>query len=170
MPKALLAVMSALALATPVAAQEMKFSGVDRDFVTKAAKDNNYELEAARLALAMSTRAETKSFAEQIITDHTKLAADLKAAVLKADPAFTLPDDVDEKGQANLDALRNAGDRFDAVYRDRMVSGHSEVQKAFDEYAECSDANLGIRAVAREAISTIRRHKDMAKDLPTNQN
>ena len=95
------------------------------------------------------------------------MGADLKAAVVLADSSFVIPATVDEKGQAQLDALRAAGERFDAVFKEQMVSGHSDDVKAFEDYAGCTDANSGIRAVVRDAIPTIRRHKDMAKELPS---
>lgn len=166
MPKTLLALIGALALTAPAAAQQTKLSAVDRDFVMATARDNNYELEAAKLAQTMSTNDAVKTFAGQLITDHTKMGTDLKVAVSAVDPMLELPAAVGDKNQAKLDALRNAGTHFDALFREQMMAGHQDALKAFDEYLKCDQANPGIQVVARQAQPIIRRHKEMAEELP----
>lgn len=142
-------------------------SSADKDFVTKTGMLNNYELKSAELARSMSKNAQYKSYADQIIKDHTKVGGELKAAVAKADPSVQLPAEVDPKSQARLDALQNAGNGFDAKYKQQMVESHQEIHTSFSDYIKRPGANQGVKTVISGAQPAVEMHLSMAKKLPS---
>lgn len=142
-------------------------SPADKEFANKAAMANSYELKSAELAKTMSTSAEDKAYADQIIKDHTKVGNQLKEAVSKADSSVQLPMDPDSKGQKRLEGLQNAGKGFDAEYRKQMIESHQEIHKFFGEYIEREEANPGIKEVISGAQPTVEMHLAAAKKLPS---
>ena len=166
MRKMLLALLSGTVVAGSAAAQTSRLSGSDRDYVIKVAKANNYELEAARLATSKAGHAELKAFADSMITGHSKIAEDLKAALMTVDSTLDLPEGVEPEGQARLDSLREAGPEFDAVYRQQMIVSLGEVEASLVEYGRRSGTHPTIKAVMQEALPVVRRHLNLARTLP----
>src|SRR5438128_936434 len=54
------------------------------DFVNKAAVANKYEIDTCQLALKYGKSADVKSFAQQMIDDHTKLKQDFTETLKQA--------------------------------------------------------------------------------------
>jgi len=171
----LLAAATALAMTTGAASAQgtaashgtARFSAADRTFTMKTAMANNYELVSAKLALEMATAAEHKTYAQHIVDDHTKVGAQLKAAVAEAAPSVVLPSSMDAKGTARISALRSAGSRFDAVYTQQMIDSHQEIHAMFQAYLDRKRANPGVKAVIAGAQPTVVMHLNAAKKLPT---
>ena len=61
-----------------------------QDFVTEAANSDMLEIAAAKIAQEKGN-ADEKKFAEQMITDHTKTTADIKAMVTSGDVKAEIP-------------------------------------------------------------------------------
>ena len=81
-------------LALLVAAASASAAGLnatDTGFLARAVRGNNFEIEAARLALRMSRSETNRAFARQMIDDHTRLGAQVKAAAAQAGPRMKLP-------------------------------------------------------------------------------
>ncbi|WP_424949962.1 DUF4142 domain-containing protein [Deinococcus sp.] len=159
--------MTALALGTTAAAAAMMLSSTDKAFVPRAAMGNQFEIEAAKLADSMSMDAKVKTYAQKMIADHTKLGADVKAAVMKADPSMMLPMSVSPAQQKMLDALKAAGKNFDGLYKKDMEASHAETYALFQKYSASADANAELKTVIKGALPTVKMHLDMAKTLPT---
>lgn len=155
---------STLAVAS---AATMMLSSTDKTFVPKAVMGNRFEIEAAKLATGMSMSSEAKAYAQKMITDHTKLGASVKAAVMKADPGMMLPGSVSPAQQKMLDALKAAGKNFDALYRKDMDASHGETYALFQKYSRAAGANAGLKTVVKGALPTVKMHWDMARKLPT---
>ena len=68
-------VLTVLLLGASASAATMMLSRTDKTFVPKAAMGNEFEIEAARLATTLSMDAQVKTYAQKMITDHTKLGA-----------------------------------------------------------------------------------------------
>ncbi|WP_425148602.1 DUF4142 domain-containing protein [Deinococcus sp.] len=141
-------------------------SRTDVTFVSKAAMGNNFELKAAQLALSMAKSAQVRTYAQKMIADHTKLGADVKAAVMSADPAMKLPAGVSSAQQQMLDQLKAAGSSFEQMYKTQMVTSHDQTYQLFDKYSRKSSANPGLKKVIAGALPTVKMHWDMAKALP----
>ena len=167
MNKNLLLTALILGTATTLAtAATMTLSSIDKAFVPKAAMGNQFEIEAAKLATSMSMSSEVKSYAQKMITDHTKLGASVKAAVMKADPSMMLPSSVSPAQQKMLVALKAAGKNFDALYRKDMDVSHAETYALFQKYSKAADANAVLQTVVKGALPTVKMHWDTAKKLP----
>ncbi|GAA4021663.1 DUF4142 domain-containing protein [Deinococcus rubellus] len=141
-------------------------SKTDTTFLTKAAMSNTFELDASQMALSMSKTPADQTFARQMITDHTKLGAEVKAALAKVDPGMMLPSGVSKAQQRMLNKLKTAGKHFDRVYKAEMLSSHAQAVKLFTKYTGSRRANATLKAVAMNGLPTIKMHHDEAKTLP----
>jgi|GEM_PF-2365873 len=160
-------VLTALTLSATVSAASMMLTSTDKAFVPKATMGNQFEIDAAKLALTMSMDAKVKTYAQKMITDHTKLGADVKATVKRADPAMMVPTMVSPAQQKMLDALKASGKAFDAMYKKDMLSSHKETYALFEKYSASSNANADLKTVIKGALPTVKGHLDMAQGLPT---
>jgi putative membrane protein len=76
------------------------------DFIKEAAMSDMLEIDAAKLAEQKGNAAE-KTFAAQMIADHTKTSAELKGMV-SGDLKAAIPTALDDSSQKKLDKLKNA--------------------------------------------------------------
>lgn len=156
----------ALSLSTASAAG-MMLGSTDKAFLPKATAGNEFELQAAQLAQSMGKSAAVKSYAEKMISDHTKLGADVMAAVKKADPSMMMTPKVNAAQQKMLDALKASGNKFDAMYKKDMTASHAQTYALFQKYARSGRANADLKKVVQGALPTVKMHLDMAKMLPS---
>jgi len=137
------------------------------DFARNATVAGMFEIQSSQLALTKSSDGEVKKFAQQMIADHTKAAADLKAtyAAIGMDPA-TLPTALDKKHQEMLDKLNkdDAGKSFDTDYTDMQHKAHQEAVTLFRTYAEKGD-NTTLTTFASRTLPTLKMHEDAASGL-----
>ncbi|WP_341918207.1 DUF4142 domain-containing protein [Hydrocarboniphaga effusa] len=172
----LLAGLSTLAFSplSAIAAEPMQPSGVlqavlsnsEKDFFESAASSNMLEIEAAKLAQTKASRPELKSFAEQMIKDHTEASQKLQA--LATSKGVTLPTQLLGRHQQMLDALAKdkPGKDFDKDYENKMVLTHKEAVSLFDQTAkEAKDPQ--VKAFAAELLPKLQQHGAHAKELNT---
>src|SRR6201994_4510051 len=76
------------------------------DFIKEAATSDMLEIEAAKIAQQKGNPTE-KTFAGQMITDHTKTSSELKDMV-SGDMKAALPTALDDSSQRKLDKLKDA--------------------------------------------------------------
>src|SRR5262249_22208616 len=76
-------------------------------FAKKVASANTFEIQSSELARDRSQSGAVKSFADQMIKDHTKAGKDLKAAVANAQTSPP-PEQPSAKQKATLAKLKNA--------------------------------------------------------------
>ena len=143
-----------------------QLSSTDKTFVMKAAQSNNYEIQAAKLAEQNSSNDAYKSYAEMIISDHTKAGDQMKSAVAQADPSLQPTTGVSAKAQQHLNALKAAGNNFDNTYRDQMIATHKAALKLVQNYVAQPSANGEIKQVAQGLIPVFQKHLTEAKKLP----
>jgi putative membrane protein len=141
-------------------------AGPDSTFVMQTARMNNYEIAAANLAQGKASSQQDKSFAQQMITDHTKAARQLQSAVSQSGKAMTMPTDLDPASQARLDSLKSGGQNFDALYKTQMVAGHQEMYSLFQNYSSKPDANAAVKSVITGLMPIVQQHLNSAKQLP----
>lgn len=133
----------------------------DRDFVQAASMSGSTEIDAAKLAMHNTKNKDVHAFAQHMIVDHTKLAAQLKFA---APHGVTVP--TDNSDTSIIDSLRPLKDQeFDRAYAQKVgVEGHKEAMAAFQK--EISDGqNASLKTAARKALPTIEEHYRMAQSL-----
>jgi len=130
---------------------------------------NQVDIDAGKLAVARSTDAAVKSFAQLMITDHTgvnKQAVDLvtKLKVTPEDNATSKSlKDGGEKNIASLKALKGA--EFDKAYIDHEVAYHQQVLDAVDKTLIPSATNADLKALLVKVRPAFVAHLEHAKKI-----
>jgi putative membrane protein len=137
-------------------------SPTTQDFVKEAASSDMLELAAAKLAQEKGNPDE-KKFADQMITDHTKTSADLKAMVTSGDVKAEIPTVLDATHQKKLDTLREAKpSNFASQYDPMQVSAHQDAVSLFERYSKSGD-NPKLKDWAGKMLPTLQHHLEMAQ-------
>jgi putative membrane protein len=134
------------------------------DFVKEVAVGDMFEIESSKLA-EQKGNAQEKTFAQQMVTDHTKTSSELKVLVSDGKVQATLPPALDSSHQSKLDKLKNAsGKDFSSDYDSYQISAHEDAISLFDRYAKGGD-NAALKDWADKTLPALRHHLDMAKEL-----
>ena len=130
----------------------------DAKFATDAANGGMAEVALGKLAQTKAANAQVKSFADMMVTDHTK-ANDELMAIAKA-KNITLPTAPDADHQKKLEDLSKlSGKDFDKAYVDAMVDGHKKTLDLMNTAAKnCKDADL--KAFAAKTAPIVQTHLD----------
>jgi putative membrane protein len=140
-----------------------KLSAQDRDFVKRAAIGGMAEVEEAKLAAQHTQSDAVKNFAQQMITDHTKINADLQAITGRIGVAP--PATLDKEHAAMLQRLgKLSGSQFDKSYMQDQVSEHRKTISLFEK-EDKSGQNPELKTFATNTLPTLRRHLQMAQDV-----
>jgi putative membrane protein len=143
-------------------------SPTTQDFVTEAATSDMLELAAAKIAQQKGNDDE-KKFAEQMITDHTKTANDIKEMVTSGDVKAELPSTLDSSSQSKLNKLGDVKqDQFASEYDSMQVSAHKDAVSLFERYSK-SGENPKLKDWAGKVLPTLRHHLKMAEALKNNK-
>lgn len=132
------------------------------EFAMKAATAGDFEIEESKLALTNSSNPAIQQFAQQMITDHTKAANDLKTAAPAAGvtPAEA-PMRLDDKHAKMLKALsEKKGADFDKQYVSDQKKAHKEAVDLFQDYAK-DGTNPQLKTFAANTLPVLQGHKDM---------
>lgn len=146
------------------ARQPTQLADEDRQFIQKAAQSGNMEIAASISATKKTQNAQIKSFAEQMVKDHTE-AGDALTAIAKS-KGVTAPTEPSAEQKAMLDALNEKeGDAFDREYAQKVgVAAHEEAVKLFEQATkQVKDEDL--KAYAEKTLPTLQHHLDMARQL-----
>jgi putative membrane protein len=134
------------------------------DFVKQAAISDMFEIDSSKLAQDKGNASE-KSFASQMITDHTKTTTELKGLVSSGKVKADLPSALDSSHQSKLDKLRGeSGKDFSSDYDSDQLSGHKDAVSLFERYAKGGD-NADLKDWAGKTLPTLRHHLEMAESL-----
>ncbi len=134
-------------------------------FLAHAGSANNYEIQAAQLALQASASPGVRNLANVIIADHTALGQQVAAAATSAGltppPPTLLPAE-----QSMIDQLRasGTGPSFDMAYLQQQVMAHQQAIAMMQNYAANGDVPA-LRTVASGAIPVMQKHLAMAQAL-----
>jgi putative membrane protein len=172
------AALAALLVSTPALAQSvgektgvnsaLGISPTTSDFVKEAANSDMLEIAAAQIAQQVGN-AEEKKFAGQMITDHTKTSADLKALVNSGEVKADIPTMLDSSSQKKLDRLRDTKpDEFAGEYDPMQVSAHKEAVSLFERYSKSGD-NPKLKDWAGKTLPALQHHLEMAQALDKNR-
>lgn len=167
-------VIAALLLAGPALAQSVgEKTGVNSalgvspstpDFVKQVAISDMFELESNKLA-QQKGNAEEKSFASQMITDHTKTSNELKTMVSSGKVKADLPSGLDSAHQSRLDKLKNAsGNNFSSEFNSMQVDAHKDAVDLFERYSKGGD-NAELKDWAGKTLPALKHHLEMAQNL-----
>ena len=134
-------------------------------FVTNAAISDMYEIQAAKLAEQKGQSPAVKTFAKQMIKDHTATSTELKGLVSKGGVKATIPTDLDQRRKGMLDNLTaSQGKDFDTRYAAQQLAAHQEAVTMFTGFAKNGD-NDALKAWAGQTAPKLQHHLDMAQQL-----
>jgi len=137
-----------------------KLSPIDQQFIQDAGQAGATEIAASKLALAKSSDAQVKHFAERMIADHSKLARNLD--VLAKRHGITAAPSADSAVVGSLQNLQGAD--FDKAYIEKVVGGHQKAVELFKKESESgNDAQL--KNAASKALPIVEHHYEMAQQL-----
>jgi putative membrane protein len=134
-------------------------------FLAHAGSANQYEIDAAQLALQASANPGVRNLANVIVADHTAMGQQVAAAAASAGitppPPSLLPAE-----QAMLDQLRASGSgaSFDSTYLQQQITAHQQAIGMMQNYAASGDVPA-LRNVAAGAIPVMQKHLSMAQQL-----
>ena len=134
-------------------------------FLAQAGRANQFEIVSSQLALQASQNAAVRNYANLLISDHTRLGAQVTAAAQSAGltmpPPILLP-----AQQAALDQLRAAGTgpNFDMAYRQAQIDAHTQAIQLMQNYSASGDVPA-LRSAAAGAIPMMQMHLQQAQML-----
>ena len=154
--------LTGLSFSAAVLAADVSMS--DKRFMKNAAQAGMFEIEGSKLALSKAKSPEIKSFAENMIKDHTKASDELKA--LAAKKGVELPDKPSFLQRTSLKLMgTHDGAKFDESYAETIgVDAHESVIEDFTEAAKDAD-DADVKAFAGKTLPGLKQHYEMAKML-----
>jgi len=135
----------------------------DNDFVMKAADGGMLEVKAAETALKQTSNKDITSFAQSMMTDHSKANTELLALAKKK--GILPPETLSKTNEQKLkDLSTKTGGEFDKAYAEAMVRDHEETVALFKtEVSSGTDQDLKKWAAAK--LPVLEHHLMMARDL-----
>lgn len=136
----------------------------DQSFMEDGAQAGAAEVEAIKLARTKARHADVKTFAESMITDHGKVADELKALAAKKNTKLPDGQSATQKAEPKLIDIGD-NDKFDERYAQHFgVNAHKDTIKLFENAAKnAKDPEL--RAWAEKTLPDLRHHLEMAQAL-----
>jgi putative membrane protein len=163
-----------LLLAGPAAAQSVgEKTGINSaldiapttaDFVKEVATSDMFEIAASKLAQDKGDAPE-KTFASQMIADHTRTSTELRGLVAGGKVNVELPTALDSSHQSKLDKLKGeSGKNFSSQFDADQVSAHKDAVSLFERYAKGGD-NADLKDWAGKTLPALKHHLEMAESL-----
>jgi putative membrane protein len=135
----------------------------DNTFFKNMAEMNMLEVQSSQLEIAQTQNLPLKSYAQQMVTDHS--AANSKVIALAAKKQVELPTELGPDEQKSLDNLKSkTGLDLDKAYIDLQVAAHNKVIAiANDEVLNGGDPE--VRDLANHIQDSANVHLRMAEQL-----
>jgi predicted outer membrane protein len=146
------------------AAGKSALDKADEKMLKAMAQANIAEIEAGKLAQSKSQNDQVKSFAQQMIDDHSKALSDVQA--LAQQKGVTLPTEPDAKHKAMATKLESlSGDAFDKEYMAKAgVSDHKAVHSALMR-DEKKAKDPDVKALASKMTPVVEQHLKSAEQM-----
>ena len=146
------------------ATSKAALSRADRQIVMNMALANMAEIENAKLAQTKGQSAEVKSYAQQIIDDHSKALEEVQQ--LAQAKGVTLPTELDKTHRAKADKLAaTPNDKFDSAYLAQSgVAEHKKVHGMLRK-AQSSAKDPDVKALAAKILPTVESHLKHAEGM-----
>jgi putative membrane protein len=136
----------------------------DQKMLTDLAMANMAEIETAKMALQKTQSDRVKSFAQQMVDEHTKGLDEVRKVASAR--SVTLPNELDAKHKALATKLEKlSGDKFDRSYMEQAgVQSHKEAQQLVAK-VETSAKDDELKSLATRLKPTIHQHLNNAEQL-----
>jgi len=130
------------------------------DYVAKAGAGDMYEIQSSKLVLATTKNAGLKKFATEMVVDHSKSTADVKAAARRS-RVTPKPPMLDADQQAMLKDLRGAtGAARDTAYVGQQKTAHAQALALHQGYAASGD-KPALKQAAAKIVPVVQHHMQM---------
>ncbi len=145
----------------------------DAQILAFAATANSGEIQEAKLARQKATNPAVKKFATLMITDHTKMLADVKALETKLaiTPDTTKNDVSDLAKGANTDikdlSNKKVGKDWDEVYMEKQIDTHQKVLDKLNDASKSAKAPE-LKSALDASIAKVQDHLTQAKAIKDN--
>jgi putative membrane protein len=153
-----------LAIAGTAALAQQKAPAESVALARKVASANVFAIQSSELAQDRAQSSEVKSFAKQMIENHTKLGQEFKFAAQAANISPP-PEQPDAKQKAALSKLRSAhGPAFDRAYLAAQLAGHKQAVSLLRKYAK-SGRTAQLKEVAQKTLPIEEQHLSEVTEL-----
>ena len=127
-------------------------------FLTNAYEDGLFEIRLGQLALQKATDSDVRSFAQQMVDDHTQLNNQI--STLAQQRNLTLPTDLPADKQQEISELSAlSGSDFDRAYMDKNVVAHAlAVRQARQQSEQDTDDGDDVQSLASQALPILTQH------------
>ncbi len=134
------------------------------EFVAKAGASDMYEKQSSKMLLKTTRDAGLRRFASEMVTDHTKSTAMVKAAAVKSG-LHPEPPMLDAKQRDMITALSNASDTDrDRLYVDQQKQAHAEALSLMQDYAASGD-KPALQDAAGKIVPVVQHHIEMLNGM-----
>jgi len=136
----------------------------DENFLEAAAHAGHTEIEGSKMAQTKAASGDVKSFAEQMIKDHTKVGDELDQLAASKNVKVPTEPSLTQKTKLKLLGVYD-GANFDKHYASEIgVSAHEDTVKLFRKASqEAKDPE--VKAFAEKNLPALEHHLEMAKTL-----
>src|SRR5688572_6957747 len=154
-----------LMFAAPSVAQDINDAQIAAIVVTA----NQVDIDAGALAAKVSTNAEVRKFANQMVTDHTgvnKAAVELVTRLMVTPQDNATSQSLKEGGRKNIEKLKAlSGAAFDKAYVDNEFAYHAAVLAAVDSVLIPGARNAELKALLVKVRPAFVAHLEHAKHI-----
>ena len=143
----------------------MKMNKADSKAIMDMAMVNMAEVEMGKMAQSKSQNAEVKTFAQQMIDDHTKGLAEVQTVAQAK--GITLPTELDAKHKAMAAKLAKLeGEKFDREYMKMGGTGGHKEALAMLNKNEKNAKDADVKGLATKMKPTVEQHLKAAQQMP----
>ena len=152
----------ASALSVPAFAADKMDNG-DISALKQLVQANLSEVAMGKAAQSKAQSPDVKSFAQKLVTDHGRMAEELKSLAKKKDLA--VPQDANMKDMAQMKVMEHkSGAEFDKDFMEHMVKDHEkDIQDAEGIAAKAKDPQF--KAAVQKAIPVMKQHLELAQKI-----
>ena len=132
-------------------------------YVMKAGAGDKYEIDSSKLVMN-STNPKIRSFAQMMVSDHTKSTADVKAAAMKAGVKAAPPmlNPMQSTMIANLTKV--SGTARDQMYIEQQKASHNQALALHEEYSANGTA-APLKMAASNIVPVVKSHIQMLASM-----
>ena len=136
------------------------------NYVAWAWDANNYEIDAAKVALRKATRPDVKTYAQQMLDSHQTILASLQASLKNPTREYVPP--TTRLSPGNVALIKQLEDApaasFDNLYLTQQITAHQKAWSLNKGFANVGQ-DEALKAVATANVPTIEQHFAEAKGL-----
>lgn len=138
-----------------------------KEFGQAVMASDMFEIESGRLAADRAVSPDLRHFGEQMVDDHSRTTAHLKAALdrILTGMYVTPPPKPDPRHMEMYNDLQAShGQAFDALYLHQQLMAHREAVAVLQGYA-ANGLEQPLREFARDALPLVRHHLAMLRQI-----